>query len=148
MVISNLPFEKWAEVPVSERLIGALLDRLTLHIYTPDSDLQDISIVSDHLVQHRVHEEAQKESRDEACDNDDREWLLRVGTDARGKGRRQKPQASNQRGHHDGTQPQERSLAGRRADIFVFETEFVDVGDKNDCGFDRHAHEREQPERR
>jgi len=33
MVTSNLPFQKWTEVLGSERLTGALLDRLTHHVH-------------------------------------------------------------------------------------------------------------------
>jgi transposase len=33
MVTSNLPFQEWTEVLGSERLTGALLDRLTLHVH-------------------------------------------------------------------------------------------------------------------
>jgi DNA replication protein DnaC len=32
MITSNLPFEEWTEVFGSERLTGALLDRLTHHV--------------------------------------------------------------------------------------------------------------------
>jgi len=32
LVTSNLPFEEWTEVFGSERLTGALLDRLTHHV--------------------------------------------------------------------------------------------------------------------
>jgi hypothetical protein len=46
------------------------------------SDLQDVSIASDHLVQHRVDEEAKEETRDEAGDDDDGKRPLRVRTDA------------------------------------------------------------------
>jgi DNA replication protein DnaC len=33
MVTSNLPFEEWTEVFGSERLTGALLDRITHHVH-------------------------------------------------------------------------------------------------------------------
>ena len=33
LVTSNLPFDEWAEVMSSERLTGALLDRLTHHVH-------------------------------------------------------------------------------------------------------------------
>ena len=33
MVTSNLPFQEWTEVLGSERLTGALLDRLTHHVH-------------------------------------------------------------------------------------------------------------------
>ena len=33
LVITNLPFDEWAEIFGSERLTGALLDRLTHHVH-------------------------------------------------------------------------------------------------------------------
>ena len=33
LVTSNLPFDKWTDVFGSERLTGALLDRLTHHVH-------------------------------------------------------------------------------------------------------------------
>ena len=33
MVTSNLPFDEWTEIFGSERLTGALLDRLTHHVH-------------------------------------------------------------------------------------------------------------------
>jgi DNA replication protein DnaC len=33
MLISNLPFAEWTEILGSERLTGALLDRLTHHVH-------------------------------------------------------------------------------------------------------------------
>ena len=33
LVTSNLPFDEWTEVSGSERLTGALLDRLTHHVH-------------------------------------------------------------------------------------------------------------------
>jgi DNA replication protein DnaC len=33
LVTTNLPFEQWTEVMGSERLTGALLDRLTHHVH-------------------------------------------------------------------------------------------------------------------
>ncbi len=33
MVTSNLPFNEWTEILGSERLTGALLDRLTYHVH-------------------------------------------------------------------------------------------------------------------
>jgi DNA replication protein DnaC len=34
IVTSNLPFDEWTAVFGSERLTGALLDRLTRHVYS------------------------------------------------------------------------------------------------------------------
>ena len=48
----------------------------------PKSDFQNISITCDHLIQHGVYEEAKKESRNQAGDDYDRKWLLRVRADA------------------------------------------------------------------
>src|SRR5580704_10747544 len=114
----------------------------------PGSDLQDISIAGNHFVQHRIHKEAEKKPRNQARDDDDRKRLLSVRADTRGKRRRQKPQTSNKRGHHDGSQAQERSLACCRANVLVFKTQFVDVRDQDHGGLDRNAHQREQSERR
>ena len=36
LVTSNLPFDEWTEVFGSERLTGALLDRLTHHVHIPE----------------------------------------------------------------------------------------------------------------
>ena len=36
MVTTNLPFDEWTEVFGSERLTGALLDRLTHHVHIPE----------------------------------------------------------------------------------------------------------------
>ena len=36
LVTSNLPFDEWTEVLGSERLTGALLDRLTHHVHILD----------------------------------------------------------------------------------------------------------------
>ena len=36
LVTSNLPFQEWTEVLGSERLTGALLDRLTHHVHIPE----------------------------------------------------------------------------------------------------------------
>ena len=39
LVTSNLPFDEWTEVFGSERLTGALLDRLTHHVHFQDMDM-------------------------------------------------------------------------------------------------------------
>ena len=36
IVASNLPFQEWTSVFASERLTGALLDRITHHVYIPE----------------------------------------------------------------------------------------------------------------
>ncbi len=36
LVTSNLPFDEWTEIFGSERLTGALLDRLTHHVHFPE----------------------------------------------------------------------------------------------------------------
>ena len=38
LVTSNLPFDEWIEVFGSERLTGALLDRLTHHVHILEND--------------------------------------------------------------------------------------------------------------
>jgi hypothetical protein len=40
--------------------------------------LQHVSLLCDHFVQHRVHEESQEQARNQSRDNDDRERFLRV----------------------------------------------------------------------
>ncbi len=53
------------------------------------SDLQDVSIAGDHLVQHGIDEEPKKEARDQAGNNHDGKRPLRIRTDAGGERRRQ-----------------------------------------------------------
>ncbi len=36
VITSNLPFDEWTEVFSSERLTGAILDRLTHHVHIPE----------------------------------------------------------------------------------------------------------------
>src|ERR1700732_3845156 len=36
LITSNLPFQEWTEILGSERLTGALLDRLTHHVHLPE----------------------------------------------------------------------------------------------------------------
>jgi len=112
------------------------------------SDLQNVSIASDHLVQHRVDEEAKEKARDQAGDDHNGKRPLRVRTDAGGKSRRQQPETGDQGGHHDRPQPQERSLPGRGTDVAILQTQLVDIGDEDNRGFHRNTHEREQAQRR
>jgi hypothetical protein len=41
LVTSNLPFDEWTSVFGSERLTGALLDRLTHHVHILESRVED-----------------------------------------------------------------------------------------------------------
>ena len=54
------------------------------------------------------------------------------------------PRHATRRGHHDGTQPQQRRLPGGGADIHPLLPQFVDVGDQNDGGFHGNAQQRQQ----
>ena len=47
------------------------------------SYLQNIAFAGDHLVKHRVDEEAQQKARNQSGNNDDGERLLRIGADTR-----------------------------------------------------------------
>ena len=42
MVTTNLPFDEWTEVFGSERLTGALLDRLTHHVHIPGDERREL----------------------------------------------------------------------------------------------------------
>ena len=89
------------------------------------SDLQDVAIAGDHLVQHRVDEETKEEPRYQPSDDYDRKRLLCVRTDACGKRSGQKSEASDHGGHHDRPQPQKASLASCGADVFIFQTQLL-----------------------
>ena len=43
LVTSNLPFDEWTEIFGSERLTGALLDRLTHHVHHPGNERRELS---------------------------------------------------------------------------------------------------------
>ena len=43
LVTSNLPFNEWTEIFGSERLTGALLDRLTHHVHNPGAERRQLS---------------------------------------------------------------------------------------------------------
>jgi hypothetical protein len=51
------------------------------------SHLQHIAIARHQFVQHRIDEETEEKAREQACHNHDREGLLRIRADARGKRR-------------------------------------------------------------
>src|ERR1051326_8021749 len=108
------------------------------------SDLEHVTVAGHHQVENGIEEEAEEQSRDEAGDNHDGEWLLCIRSDASRKRRRQQAKTGNERRHHDGTQAQEGSLACRGFDVHAFEPQLVDVGDENHAGFDRNAEEGEQ----
>ena len=44
MVTTNLPFDEWTEVCDSERLTGALLDRLTHHVHILEMNGESYSL--------------------------------------------------------------------------------------------------------
>src|SRR5450631_4066759 len=69
--------------------------------------LKNVPFARDHLVQHGIDEEADKEPRNQTGHNDDGERLLRVGANSGRERRRKQSKACNQSGHHDGTKPQE-----------------------------------------
>ena len=58
MVTSNLPFNEWTEVLGSERLTGALLDRLTHHVH-----ILELNGESYRLKESKRHRPAQPSSR-------------------------------------------------------------------------------------
>ncbi len=58
MVTSNLPFDEWTEVFGSERLTGALLDRLTHHVH-----ILEMNGESYRLAQSRKRKRAQSRER-------------------------------------------------------------------------------------
>ena len=71
---------------------------------------------------------------------------LGVGADAGGKSGGQQAEAGNERGHHDGAEAKKRGFAGSGTDSHAFASQFIDVRDKDDGGFDRDAEQREQAE--
>ena len=108
------------------------------------SDAQNISIASNHLVHDGVDEETEEEARYEAGDDHNSERLLGIGADAGGHGRRQQAKTGHESRHHNGAQSQQRRLAGGGANIHVLlETQLVDVGDEDDGRFNGYADQRE-----
>ena len=61
LITSNLPFDEWTSVFGSERLTGALLDRLTHHV-----NILEMNGDSYRLASSRKH---QKQARDTAQEN-------------------------------------------------------------------------------
>ena len=57
LLTSNLPFDEWTEVFGSERLTGALLDRLTYHVH-----ILEMNSESDRLNQSRKRRKSPKNS--------------------------------------------------------------------------------------
>jgi hypothetical protein len=49
---------------------------------SPGSNLQNVALLGDHLIQHRVHVDAQEEPRKQPRHDHDRKRFLRVGADA------------------------------------------------------------------
>ena len=43
IITSNLPFDEWTEIFGSERLTGALLDRLTHHVHILGNERRELS---------------------------------------------------------------------------------------------------------
>jgi DNA replication protein DnaC len=48
IITSNLPFDEWTEVFGSDRLTGALLDRLTHHVHTLDMNGESCRLKHSH----------------------------------------------------------------------------------------------------
>src|SRR5579862_147850 len=128
----------------SRAVLHAYFIRVLRHC-TP-SDLQHVAIARHHLVKHRVHKKSEEQPRHEPRNYDNREGLLRVRADTGGKRGRQKAQAGDERRHHDRSQAQQRSFAGGGANIFIFESQLVDIRNQDHSRFHRNAHQRQQPE--
>ena len=54
LVTTNLPFDEWTEVFGSERLTGALLDRLTHHVPYPEDETADSYRIRHSPAEHRL----------------------------------------------------------------------------------------------
>lgn len=65
------------------------------------SNLQDIVVPSDPLVEHRIDEESKQQARDQSRHNDDGEGPLRIGADAVRESGGQQAEACDQGRHHD-----------------------------------------------
>src|SRR5450631_4072568 len=97
-----------------------------------DSYLQYVALARDHFVEHGVDEESDEEAGDETGDDDDGEGFLRVRADAGGERSGDEAETGYERGHHNGTQAQQRSLTRSLANSHAFLTQLVDVGDEDD----------------
>src|SRR5271154_3814583 len=100
-------------------------------------DLEQIAFPRNHFVQHGIDEESDEEARDETSHDDYGEGPLSIRSNAGRKSRWQQSKAGNKSRHHDGTEPQERSLPCGSADTHSLLSQLVDVGDENDGSFHR-----------
>ena len=107
-------------------------------------DLKYIAFAGDDFVQDGVDKKAEQQTGDEARDDDNGEWLLRVAADASGHGGGKKAEAGDESGHHDRAEAQEGGVARSLPNGTAFETKFVDVADENYGSFDADAHESEK----
>ena len=111
-------------------------------------DLEDVAFAGDHLIEDGADDAAEKKARDEPRDDDDSEGLLRVRADASREGSGKKTKAGDKRGHHDGTQPHQRAFVCGAGHILAFKAQLIDVGDVDNGGFRRDAHQNDQSENR
>ena len=71
------------------------------------SDLQAVAFTGGYFVQDGVDEEAEDQARDEAGDDYDGEWFLRVAADAGGHGGGEQAETGDQGGHHNGAKAEQ-----------------------------------------
>src|SRR5262249_571625 len=83
--------------------------------------LQDVALVGERFVEHRIDKESKKEPRDEAGDDNDGERLLRVRADTGRERGGQQTETSDKRGHHDWTKAEERGFECSRANRFALQ---------------------------
>ena len=65
MVTSNLPFDEWTGVFASERLTGALLDRLKNHVYILEIDGDSYSLKQSKRRQRGTHSTSTADNQSE-----------------------------------------------------------------------------------
>ena len=53
LITSNLPSDEWTDILGSERLTGALLDRITHHVHILEMNADSVSVRSFHLAVRR-----------------------------------------------------------------------------------------------